>query len=82
MGEKINSRRRWCEILILSRKRGGTLEKTEWKLGLTTSREIGSMELKEWIKYGGREEENGGSASGKGKVGKGTNLIYDKEQET
>lgn len=29
---------------------------------------------------GGRER--GGSASGKGKVGKGTNLIYDKEQET
>lgn len=29
-----------------------------------------------------REEENGGSASGKGKVDKGTNLIYDKEQET
>lgn len=41
------------------------------------------MELKEWIEYGGRKRTvEEGKASGKGKVGKGTNLIYDKEQET
>lgn len=53
-------------ILILPRKRGGTLEKTEWKLGLTTSRGKGSMELKDQV--GREEKKREGSVRGKGKV--------------